>query len=75
MEKQTPQKLPGVGVSVLFNNTILGGKDVNCQAINSLRNSIEQRELTNLLELLESVGINGDFALIVISCFSREVVV
>lgn len=59
----------------IHHKNIISESRANCQAINQLKRYIKQRKLTDSLELLEQFGIYGDFALIVISCFSREVVV
>jgi|GEM_PF-1916453 hypothetical protein len=74
----TNQKARKPGKERAFKNiqhtNIVTESQIRCQAINHLASYIKQKRLTDCLELLESVGINGDFALLVIGCFNKGLV-
>jgi len=59
----------------IYHTNIVTESQIKCQAINHLASYIKQKRLTDCLELLEQFGICGDFALLVIGCMNKGVIV
>jgi hypothetical protein len=57
----------------IYNNNILPESHSTCQAINRLKKYIQDKQLTNSLEVLEQFGICGDSALLLIGYISKGV--